>query len=247
MKGRHLCRPFALDAMTTPAYASPQLAGLAGRLPHGLDRTLLAMFLKSAASVEVAQGGLLYAKGDKAQRFAWLEDGLAELFVTDGDGNELQLDLAARGAMLGDIAAATDGVHITSARALTPLKLRWIDAREFRDQLARDGLMALGTLASLGLRLGRLVGQLEDIKLKSATRRLAGFLLELAGRSDGKAQVALPFEKKTLARHLGITSQSLSRSLKALGELGVTVKGRHFFLADCRRLADYREQEGEEQ
>lgn len=232
-----------MNAKTT---SSPQLAGLAGRLPHGLDRTLLALFLKNAASVEVAQGGLLYRKGDKALRFAWLEDGLAELFVTDADGNDLQLDLAARGAMLGDIAAATDGLHVTSARALTPLKLRWIDARDFRDQLSKDGLMALGTLASLGLRLGRLVDQLDDIKLRSATRRLAGFLLELAGKEQGSATVALPFEKKTLARHLGITSQSLSRSLKALGELGVAVRGRNVILGDCKRLADYRLQEDEE-
>lgn len=225
--------------------ATPQLSGLAGRLPHGLDRTLLALFLKESASVKLPQGSLLYAKGEKALRFAWLEEGLVELFAADADGDELQLDIAARGAMLGDIAAATDGTHLTSARALSAIQLRWVDAKAFRQRLAQDGLMALGTLAGLGLRLHRLVKQLDDIKLRTATRRLAGFILELAETQSGPAMVALPFEKKTLARHLGITSQSLSRSLKTLGDLGVTVDGRNIRLADCQRLAQFREQEGE--
>jgi len=178
-------------------------------------------------------------------RFVWLEDGLAELFVATEDGSEMQLDLAARGAMLGDIADATNGTHLTSARALSPLRLRWVDAQSFRDRLAQDGKLALGTLAGLGLRLRRLVKQIDDMKLRSATRRLAGFLLELADADEGKAQVTLPFEKKTLARHLGMTSQSLSRSLKSLEGQGVTVKGRLFTLSDCARLGDYRDQEGD--
>lgn len=223
----------------------PKLAGLAGRLPHELDRALLAPFLDRSPSREVPTGTLLFSKGDKALRFAWLEDGLAELFVVTEDGAEMQLDLAARGAMLGDIAAATGGAHLTSARALSPLRLRWIDAQSFRDRLSHDGKLALGTLAGLGLRLRRLVKQIDDMKLRSATRRLAGFLLELADACEGKAQVTLPFEKKTLARHLGMTSQSLSRSLKSLEGQGVTVKGRHFTLADCAKLGDYRDQEGD--
>lgn len=223
----------------------PKLAGLAGRLPHELDRTLLAPFLDLSPSRELPAGTLLFAKGEKAQRFAWLEDGLAELFVTAEDGTEMQLDLAARGAMLGDIAAATNGVHLTSARALSPVRLRWIDAQSFRERLARDGKLALGTLTGLGLRLRRLVKQIDDMKLRSATRRLAGFLLELADACEGKTQVALPFEKKTLARHLGMTSQSLSRSLKSLEGQGVLVKGRNFTLTDCAKLSEYRDQEGD--
>lgn len=223
----------------------PKLAGLAGRLPHELDRALLAPFLERSPSQELPAGTLLFSKGDKALRFVWLEDGLAELFVATEDGSEMQLDLAARGAMLGDIAAATNGAHLTSARALSPLRLRWVDAQSFRDRLAQDGKLALGTLAGLGLRLRRLVKQIDDMKLRSATRRLAGFLLELADADEGKAQVTLPFEKKTLARHLGMTSQSLSRSLKSLEGQGVTVKGRHFTLSDCARLGDYRDQEGD--
>ncbi|CAA6606291.1 putative cAMP-binding protein-catabolite gene activator and regulatory subunit of cAMP-dependent protein kinase [Rhodospirillaceae bacterium LM-1] len=223
----------------------PQLSGLAGRLPHDLDQALLAPFLSLSPTQQIESGTVLFLQGERATRFAWLEDGLAELFVTTGSGEELQLDLAARGAMLGDIAAATATPHLTAARALTPVKLRWIDAQSFRDRLSNDGHMVLGTLAGLCLRLRRLVSQIDEMKLRSGTRRLAGFLLELAGTEEGKASITLPFEKKTLAKHLGMTSQSLSRSLKALGTMGVSIKGRSFALADCQRLKEFHDQEGD--
>jgi CRP/FNR family transcriptional activator FtrB len=231
--------------MSNSSSTAPQLSGLAGRLPHDLDQALLAPFLKAAPVESIENGGLLYSKGENALRFAWIEEGLAELFVVSESGQELQLDLAARGAMLGDIAAATGGRHSTSARAVSALRVRWIDAMAFRERLMGDGQMVLGTLAGLCLRLRRLVKQIDEMKLRSATRRLAGFLLELAGKDEGAAEVLLPFEKRTLARHLGITSQSLSRSLGTLGKMGVTVKGRLFIIQDCQRLLDYHDQEGD--
>ncbi|TAN56792.1 MAG: hypothetical protein EPN26_03345, partial [Rhodospirillales bacterium] len=169
-----------------------------------------------------------------------------ELFVNTGEGNELQLDLAARGAMLGDIEAANGTCHLTSARTLTPSRLCWIEARAFQESLRGDGQMVLGTLAGLCLRLRRLVSQIDAMKLRSGTRRLAGFLLELGAKHEGAASFVLPFEKMALARHLGMTNQSLSRSLKSLREMGVTVKGRSIRIQDCRRLGEFcsRESEG---
>jgi CRP/FNR family transcriptional activator FtrB len=228
--------------MTKPA-PLPKLSGLAGRLPHDLDRTLLAPFLETAPKENLPPGTLLFEKGGKADRFAWIEDGMAELFVVVENGEELLLDLAARGAMLGDIAAATGACHLTSSRAVTPLRIRWIDAQAFQTHLSDNGQMGLGMLAGLCLRLRRLVKQIDEMKLRSATRRLAGFLLELAQKEEGPAIVALPFEKKTLARHVGMTSQSLSRSLKALGARGVSVKGRKFHIQECQALRDYHDQE----
>ncbi|MBF0168616.1 MAG: Crp/Fnr family transcriptional regulator [Alphaproteobacteria bacterium] len=235
-----------MDKSAPPAHRSPPpLTGLAGRLPHDLDQTLLAPFLKGNTSEAIKAGTILYRQGEAANRFAWIEEGLVELFVTNDAGEELQLDMAARGAMLGDIAAANGTRHLTSARTLTPSRLCWIDAAQFQERLTCDGRMVLGTLAGLCLRLRRLVQQIDAMKLRSGTRRLAGFLLELGGKDVGAVSLTLPFEKKALARHLGMTNQSLSRSLKALRELGVTVKGSAIRLQDCKRLGDFCSKEGD--
>ncbi len=223
----------------------PPLSGLAGRLPHDLDRTLLAPFLDRAPRQDVPSGTLLLKQGDKAKRFVWIEEGLVELFVDTDEGSDLQLDLAARGAMLGDIEAANGTKYLTSARTLTPSRICWIDARAFQERLKGDGKMVLGTLAGLCLRLRRLVSRIDAMKLRSGTRRLAGFLLEMGGKHEGAASFVLPFEKMALARHLGMTKQSLSRSLKSLRELGVTVKGRSIQIQDCKRLDEFCSREGE--
>ena len=65
------------------------------------------------------------------------------------------------------------------------------------------------------------------LKFRSGTRRLADFLLRLwEERDPARPSARLPLSKTDLAQYLGMTPQSLSRSLRQLAELGVMIKGR---------------------
>jgi CRP/FNR family transcriptional activator FtrB len=66
----------------------------------------------------------------------------------------------------------------------------------------------------------RAVSQITRLKQNSTAQRLAGFLLGLTEASSSPA-VVRTYDKRLAAESLGMTAESLSRSLARLGELGV--------------------------
>lgn len=55
-----------------------------------------------------------------------------------------------------------------------------------------------------------LLEQIEKLKTMTATARLADFILSLVGPQGGKAEISLPYEKRLVAGHLGMTPESFS-------------------------------------
>jgi CRP/FNR family transcriptional activator FtrB len=81
-----------------------------------------------------------------------------------------------------------------------------------------------------------LLRHLTQTKSRDADTRLIGYLTDNVGVTKGAARFVLPGSKKALAAHLGITPETLSRSLKRLNRLGVTSKGSEMHIADVSRL-----------
>lgn len=98
------------------------------------------------------------------------------------------------------------------------------------------GLVA--SLADLASEAELLVGRTSDLKLKTTAQRLAEYFLELAAVQDGPV-LELPVAKGVLARDLGMTPQSLSRTLRHLRPLGIEVEGTQVRLADPDRVRDF--------
>ena len=69
----------------------------------------------------------------------------------------------------------------------------------------------------------QLAGLMEGIVLRDAASRVARYLIETGGDQEPKVQ--LPGRKRDIASHLNMTSESLSRALRHLREIGLGWRG----------------------
>jgi CRP/FNR family transcriptional regulator, transcriptional activator FtrB len=74
------------------------------------------------------------------------------------------------------------------------------------------------------------VKKLKGYMARSSVERLANWILTEAQKKSSQANIVLPFDRGTLASHIGTTRENLSRSLAQLTEHGVRVRGREIVI-----------------
>ena len=104
--------------------------------------------------------------------------------------------------------------------------------------------VSLQLMASMATWAHRLVSSIESLTLKDASARFAAFLLSRAGDNVADlVTVELGMPKQTLASHLGMTGETLSRLLAKFEAEGLILsRGKQVVLQsidNLRELADY--------
>ena len=109
--------------------------------------------------------------------------------------------------------------HTFSAEAVADSKVLVIKRNALIALAGRDSSIArqLWTMAAAELQRAQ-----EHILLliKTAQERVAGFLLEMAARNHGSNEVELPMSRQDIADYLGLTIETVSRTLTQLENAG---------------------------
>jgi len=116
----------------------------------------------------------------------------------------------------GDIfGLETADVHTFSAEAITDCKIIVIKRSTVIALAARDNDVARQMWELTACELRR-VQEHSLVLIKSAEERVAGFLLEMADRVPSNGAVELPMSRQDIADYLGLTIETVSRTLKHL-------------------------------
>lgn len=172
-------------------------------------------------------GKLIIEEGDPAQHFFNVNSGMVRLFKALPDGRRQITGFAGPGHFIG--LAATD-VNGVSAETMEPVQLCGFSRAElhtiFKDYPAFEGKL-------LDVAMHELVLSQQQMLLlgrKTALERVASFLISWAQRQDvcgeGKlprpnARLTLPLSRTDLADYLGLTIETVSRSLSQLKKKGL--------------------------
>lgn len=134
-------------------------------------------------------------------------------------------------------ACVCDEPYLMSARTRERSQIVMIPAADVRVALRRDSDYAMAAMRELAQGYRTFVRYTKNLKLRDSMERLAAYILYQSHKLDDAACVVLPVEKRHLASYLGMTPENLSRSIKAIQDHGVTVRGLQFTITDRARLA----------
>lgn len=202
--------------------------------------------LQSALHVrKMAAGSRIFNEGDPVHGFYVVQKGAVKIFKTSPRGQEQVLGVMAPGQTFAEAAVFMGGGYPASTECLEDTELLFVEREGFVRRLRSDPDLALRMMAGIALKLRRMVALVEDLTLRDARGRLSRYLLGLLPEdAQEPAHVELPAQQLLIARMLGITAETLSRTLKAMkddGTLEIEGHGRFTVLS----LESLRESSGE--
>jgi CRP/FNR family transcriptional regulator len=163
-------------------------------------------------TLKLAPGQALFHEGDPVTRVFTLTRGTLKLYKLLADGRRQVTGFMHPGDFLG---ISVDDEHAFSAEALEPAQLCWFPRNRFDDFVEQHAPMERELYRIAAHELAAAQEQFVLLGRKTATERIASFILRLSGRSDG-ATVHLSMSRSDIADYLGLTKETVSRVLSAL-------------------------------
>ncbi len=211
------CRGCALSRICLPARLPAEEVHV---LEHAVER-----------DCTLAAGATLAYAGRRMQALYVIRSGSAKGYCLSTDGDERVRGFYLPGDLIG-LESLAERRHPCDVVALEPVRYCRISVQRFE--------VLMDVLPGLRREIMRLMSQsLEEaqrlracLAVTDARARLAGFLLDLSRRLERRglspSEIELSMSRRDIARHLGLTIETISRGLGAFKRAGwLSVRLRH--------------------
>lgn len=180
--------------------------------------------------------GFLFREGEEPDFiYCFVEGGV--VLVAGAGGREAVIEFFGPGETVLLPAALLGLPYLVSARATSDGQALLIPAGRLRQLIDEDVALAAQCARMLSRHWRVLITQLKEIKSQGATARVAHFLLTHTPRKSGEATLTLPGLKKEVATRLGLTPETLSRTLRKLRSAGVDTEGDIIHIKSIEKLS----------
>jgi CRP/FNR family transcriptional activator FtrB len=206
----------------------------------------LASLLDAALLQQFPTGVILIREGDRADFLHVLVEGLVEIY-TEQNGVEWGISLINPVSTFILAAVVSDQPYLNSARTLADSRILLIPSQRVRAVFDQDVAFARIVARELAFAYRSSVKKLKGYMARSSVERLANWILaearkgagqgsQKSGQGNGQGNIVIPFDRGTLAAHIGTTRENLSRSLAQLTEHGVRIRGREIVIDNDEQL-----------
>lgn len=163
-------------------------------------------------------GTRIFDAGEPARGLYLIVSGSVKIFKVSPKGTEQVMAVLGPRQTFAEAPVFLGGNYPASAETLEPSELILVQREALLILLHKDAEMALRMMAGMALKLRSLIGLVEDLTLRDARGRVARYLTGLG--DEGQDCIQLPVQQALLARMLGLTSETMSRTMKGLREEG---------------------------
>jgi CRP/FNR family transcriptional regulator, nitrogen fixation regulation protein len=199
--------------MLATANSSIHIRPAAPARAHGTSGGPLGLM---GAPMRFARNSEIYGEEDPAEYLYQVVSGAVRTYRMLDDGRRQISGFYLPGDIFG---VEAGDVHVSSAEAVSDSQILVAkrSAVMARAEYERDLSRQLWTLTVRELQR---IQQHSMLLIKSAEERVAGFLLEMAGRSPAGAAIDLPMCRQDIADYLGLTIETVSRTFTQLVQSG---------------------------
>lgn len=211
-----------------------------------VDKDQVAQLAGLTEEILLAKGDRLFEKGQMASGFFIMVSGQVKLALPVNRNNERIVDILGPGKSFGEAMMFLSSPYPVFAEAISAATLIRVPQQPILDLLATDTAFARRMLGGMSIRLHHLILDIDAQSKLTSTQRLISFILQhlpLAERQidrDEAISFRLPEKKNLIAQRLGLTPETLSRSLHELADKGfIDVQARLILIKDLAGLRGY--------
>lgn len=176
-------------------------------------------------------GTLLFNEGDVAGFLYLVEKGVVQEQKSLADGRRVITAFRYPGELVG---LALEHLHGCAAEAATDVRLRCFSRQKLLERIEPPSELHQLFLSHLAQELWQAQNHLLTLARKTATERVASFLVELSDQAARRGNCAtrlwIPMSRQAIADHLGLTLETVSRVFSQLRRKGTISAEQDKFL-----------------
>lgn len=208
---------------------------------EGLPPELLKLVANCLVPRTVPADTIIFSRGEPPTRFVLVQSGRVKVYSETLDGQKQVLSFFEAGETFAEAAMFLPAYPAT-ARTMTECQLLFVARNDFQQLLGDHPELAMRMIVGLSLKQKKFLRVIEDLSLRDARGRLCHYLSRLSREQglEGNGGIDVPVSQSNLAEMLGVTEETLSRTIRSLlqdGVLAGKAKGR-IDVADMRRLRE---------
>ncbi|MDK1491244.1 Crp/Fnr family transcriptional regulator [Sinorhizobium sp. 7-81] len=167
-----------------------------------------------------APGQSVFWEGDEAMHIFEVADGMLRALRLLSDGRRIIVGFLQAGDLLG---VSLKERYLYTVEAVSPVELRRFPRRRFEDEVARHSNLQQQLFSRLRDEMTAAQDQAVLLSRRSAEAKLANFFLMMRRNENCKrtSVVDLPMTRLDIADYLGMTIETVSRTITKLANNGV--------------------------